>query len=70
MKTTGIARRMLNWTDRKFNEVCDNENEKHPYIKAFALGGVEGLIDGAVIGFPILLVSCIVAGKQLKKLKE
>lgn len=66
----GLTKRVLYWTDRKFDEVYENENEKHPFIKAFALGGVEGLIDGAVIGFPILLVSCIAAGKQIKKLKE
>lgn len=65
----GITRKILNWTDRKFDEVCDNPNEKHPEVKAFALGGVEGLIDGAIISVPILLVSCIVAGKQLKKFK-
>ena len=67
----GLTRKILNWTDRKFDEVIDNiENEKHPTIKSGMLGGIEGIIDGAVISYPILIVTCIIAAKKLSKLEE
>ena len=71
MKKMSIARNMLNWTDRKYDEVCYNiGNEKHPIIKAGAIGVIEGFIDGAVISYPILIVTCIIAAKKLSKLEE
>ena len=65
----GITRKVLNWTDNKMDEVYDNKNEKHPRIKTIVLGGVEGLIDAAVIAYPILIVGLFAAGKRIKKLK-
>lgn len=66
----GSTKKVLNWTDKKFEEIVDNPDEKHPNLKAFGLGAIEGVIDGAVIAYPILLVGCFVAAKKLKKLKE
>lgn len=51
-----IARKILNWTDEKSNEI-DMMNDKHPYLKAFGLGGIEGFIDGCIIMYPIVVGS-------------
>lgn len=50
----GLVRKVLDWTDDKFDEI-DVTNDKHPYLKAFGCGAIEGLIDGAVVWFPIAL---------------
>lgn len=56
-----ITRKVLNWTERKFNEIANrDENIKSKMIKGFGLGSIEGFIDGALIGFPILFVTCLI----------
>lgn len=52
-----IVRNVLNKTDEVYNNI-DVENDKHPYAKAAGCGFVEGVIDGAVICYPMLLVGC------------
>lgn len=64
-----ITKRVLDWTDKKMDEVVSNPEEKHANLKAFVLGAIEGTIDGAVIAYPFLIVSLFVAGSQIKKLK-
>ena len=51
-----MTRKILNWTERK-NEEIDVINDKHPYLKSFGLGCVEGFIDGVVVMYPILIGS-------------
>lgn len=53
----GLVRNILNKTDEVYNNI-DEENDKHPYAKAFGCGAVEGIIDAAVICYPLLLVGC------------
>lgn len=62
---TGITRKVLNWTDKKFDAI--DENTKHPYLKAFGLGAVEGVIDGAVLMYPVLIGGLMLANHQLSK---
>lgn len=62
-----LAREILNWTEEKMDDI-DVEKDKHPYLKAFGLGAVEGYIDGAMIAYPILLVGSFIVGRKLKKL--
>ena len=63
-----MLKKILYWTDEKFEEVVDNPNEKHPYIKSFGLGAVEGVLDGLVIGGIInLVVGGIVLAVKHKK---
>lgn len=49
-----IARNILKWTDKKFDEVC-YEDVKHPGAKAFGLGMIEGFVDGAIIAYPVVV---------------
>lgn len=58
---------ILDWTEEKLDELMvDPDNSKHPYAKAFALGAVEGLLDGMVIAGGVFLVAAGV-GFELKK---
>lgn len=61
-----LARKMLDWADKKFDE-ANNENEKHPSRKAVVSGAVEGFIDGAIIAYPILVASCYYWRKKAEK---
>lgn len=66
-----IARGILDWTQEKMDDICDNIDEvKHPYVKSFGLGVIEGLIDGAIMVYPILLATCYVAAKKLNDLQK
>lgn len=45
-----ITHMILDWTEEKMDDLlCDDGKIKHPYAKAFAIGALEGLIDGAVV---------------------
>ena len=51
---TSLVRGILNWSDDKFteieNDIANGTNEiKHPYLKAFGLGAIDGAIDGLVV---------------------
>ena len=63
-----IVKRVLDWTEEKYDEI--DENTKHPYLKSVGIGMIEGFIDGAILAYPILMLGCIVAGKELKKLRN
>ena len=66
-----MTRKILDWTQEKFDDVVDNiDTEKHPNLKAFGLGCIEGVIDGAVLAYPVLLVTSIIASKKLKDLQK
>lgn len=52
-----ITRAILNWSDKKFEESMDL-NDKHRLAKAAASGLVEGLVDGAIIAYPMLCIAC------------
>lgn len=63
-----MTRELLNWTQKKFYEI--DEETKHPNLKAFGIGVVEGFIDGAIISFPILLIGCGIKNNKIKKLTK
>lgn len=64
-----IIRNALKWCDKKTEEI-DVINDKHPYLKAFGLGCIEGAIETAVIVTPILFVKYIIANKKLDTLTD
>ena len=61
-----ITRQILNWTEEKTEEIIEGD-VKHPYLKAFGLGCIEGLVDGAVLAYPILVASLFLVAKQKNK---
>ena len=52
-----LVKNLLDWNERKLEEI-DVINDKHPYLKAFGLGAIDGLVDGAVIAYIPLLIGC------------
>ncbi len=64
-----MVREILNWTEKKREEINIIE-DKDAIPKAFVLGCIDGVIDAAVAWYPVLLITCIVIGNQLKKLQK
>ena len=65
--TTSITGKILEWTEDKMDNIHES---KHPYLKAFGLGMIEGAIDGAVLAYPFLIAGLFIAGKKLKNLEK
>lgn len=62
----GITRKLLELSDRKFEEAC-NENKSG---KTFLSGVIEGFMDGAVLMYvPVLIAIGIAHHKNTKKEK-
>lgn len=60
----GIARKMLEMSDRKYKEAC-NENKAS---KAFMSGAIEGFMDAAIVLYVPLCAALWIAGiKNLNK---
>lgn len=60
-----ITRKILDWTDEKFDEAI--KGEKNWLLKAAVSGFVEGVVDGAVVMFPIVLGGCYYRRKKAQK---
>ena len=61
-----ITKTILNWTEEKLNDL--DMNDKNAELKAVGLGIIDGLVDGAVLAYPILMVGCLYwRNKALKK---
>lgn len=63
-----MVRIILDWVDKKSDAI--DENTKHPLLKSFGLGAIEGGIDAAVIAYPFLIAGTIIAAHKLKKLRK
>lgn len=62
-----VAHMILDWTEEKLDELLvDPDKSKHPYAKAFALGAVEGLLDGFMVAGAVFTIAAGV-GYELKK---
>lgn len=61
-----MTRTILDWTKKNYDEI-DCENNKHPYLKAVGLGAIEGAIDGAVLMYVPVLISCYLWRKKAKQ---
>ena len=60
-----VTKEILNWVEKETDKI--DENTKHPYLKSFGLGAIEGAIDGAVLMYPILVGSLYYIGYKIKK---
>ena len=54
--TMTLVKKVLNKTDEVFNNI--DENDKHPMVKAFGCGAVDGFIDAAVLMYIPLVIGC------------
>lgn len=52
----GMTRKLIDWCDNKFEEAVREDNN----CKAAMSGAVEGLMDGAVIMFVPVTISCLI----------
>ena len=69
---TSLVRNLLDWTDSKFteieNDIASGANEiKHPYLKSFGLGAIDGAIDGLVVTGALTIVAGTIIKVVTKK---
>ena len=69
---TSLVRNLLDWTDNKFteieNDIASGTNEiKHPYLKAFGLGAIEGAIDSLVVTGTLTVIAGVIIKVASKK---
>ena len=69
---TSLVRNLLDWTDNKFteieNDIASGTNEiKHPYLKSFGLGAIEGAIDGLVVTGALTVIAGTIIKVTSKK---
>jgi len=57
-----IAHTIQGAINKKFEEVCYNEKTKHPYLKAFSFGMLDGVVDGCMIVGAMVLVTVVLQG--------
>lgn len=58
-----ITRTMLKWADKKYEE----GEAEGKYSKIIASGFVEGLVDGSVIMYPVMVAACVYWKRQALK---
>ncbi len=64
-----MVRTILEWIDKKMDEI-DVSKDKHPWLKALALGFLEGCFEGAVITYPVLVGTLLYIGHLGKTQKD
>lgn len=69
---TSLVRNILDWTDDKFteiqNDLANETNEiKHPYLKSFGLGAIEGAIDSLVVTGALTVIAGTIIKVTSKK---
>ena len=69
---TSLVRNILDWTDNKFteieNDIASGTNEiKHPYLKSFGLGAIEGAIDSLVVTGALTVIAGTIIKVTSKK---
>ena len=61
-----LAKKVLKWNDRKFDEI-DVMKDKHPHLKAFRAGAIEGYIDAMILA-PVAYLTGYIIGKMIGKM--
>lgn len=49
-----LVKKLLDWNEEMRSEI-DVTKDKHPYLKAFGSGAIEGYVNSATLLFPIAL---------------
>ena len=66
--STSLVKGILKWTDEQMEKIENNIDEvKHPYVKAFGIGAIEGAIDSLVVTGTIVAVAGVVTKVISKK---
>ena len=70
--STSLVRNILDWTEDKIteidNDIANGTNEiKHPYLKSFGLGAIDGAIDGLVVTGALTIVAGTIIKVVTKK---
>jgi hypothetical protein len=63
----GVARQLIKWCDKKFNDALHEEDDRKGMQKAFASGAVEGIMDAAIVMYIPVLIACFVYKNQVDK---
>lgn len=64
-----ISRELLKIGDKLMEDTITEEDSKKRYLKAFTAGALEGVMDAAIVCYPILLAGCCYWKKQALKNK-
>ncbi len=69
---TSLVKMVLDWTEDKIteidNDIANGTNEiKHPYLKSFGLGAIEGAIDGLVVTGALTVIAGTIIKVASKK---
>ena len=65
--SNSIVKRLLDWNEEKIDEI-DVTEDKHPYLKAWGHGAIDGFVDAAVIWYiPVLIAAYYWKHKAEKK---
>ena len=56
----GIARALMDWCDKTFEEALIEDDDRKGQRKAFASGAVEGFMDAAVIMYVPVVIACYI----------
>ena len=55
--SNSIVKKVLDWNEEKIDEI-DVTEDKHPYLKAFGHGAIDGFVDAAVLMYiPVLIAA-------------
>lgn len=69
---TSLVKNILDWTENKHteieNDVVNKTDEiKHPYLKSFGLGAIEGAIDSLVVTGALTVIAGAIIKVTSKK---
>ena len=70
--STSLVRNILDWTEDKIteidNDIANGTNKiKHPYLKVFGLGAIEGAIDSLVVTGTLTVIAGTIIKVASKK---
>lgn len=63
----GVARQLIDWCDKKFNDALHEEDDRKGMQKAIVSGTVEGFMDAAIVMYIPVLIACFVYKNQANK---
>ena len=63
-----VAKTLVNWCDKTYEEAVNEPNPRKSGVKAFASGAVEGFIDAAIVMYiPVVIMAYVALGKNKTK---